>query len=79
MSPEENVPEKGLQINRYVLSSPGFFETVGETAHPSYTIEDTRGCSCEQIIDKLRLGKGHRKFGCSRGVMNCWAFEVDCV
>ena len=40
--------------------------------------QDTRGCSCEQIIDKLGLGKGHRKFGCSPGVVDCWVNNNNC-
>ena len=34
----------------------------GKGPKRSYTIEDTAGCSCEQIIDALDLGKGHKKF-----------------
>jgi hypothetical protein len=37
-----------------------------------YTIEDTAGCSCEQIVAAQGLGKGHLKHGCSFGVMNNW-------
>ena len=38
----------------------------------SYSTEDTGGCSCEQIIDALGLGKGHLKHGCSNGAMSTW-------
>ncbi len=41
-----------------------------------FTIQDTAGCSCEQIIEELDLGKGHVKFGCSLGAMRNW---VDLV
>ena len=44
---------------------------------PTFTTEDTAGCSCEQIIDELHLGNGHRKFGCSIGVMWLWTWLVD--
>jgi len=38
----------------------------------SFTIEDTAGCSCEQIIEAQGLGQGHVKFGCSIGAMRDW-------
>jgi len=38
----------------------------------SFSTADTRGCSCEQIIGILGLGKGHRKKGCSTGAMLDW-------
>ena len=31
---------------------------AGEGPGLSFTTTDTRGCSCEQIIDELHLGKG---------------------
>jgi hypothetical protein len=43
----------------------------------SITVEDTAGCSCDQIIAELGLGAGHRKFGCNLGVMAYWIFTVN--
>ena len=37
-----------------------------------YTIEDTAGCSCEQIVDMLDLGEGHLRTGCSFSAMDDW-------
>jgi hypothetical protein len=37
---------------------------------------DTRGCSCEQIIEMMALGWGHTKFGCSTGAMLQWIAMV---
>jgi hypothetical protein len=39
------------------------------------TVEDIRGCSCEQIIEAMGLGRGHTKFGCSTGVMLQWSAQ----
>ncbi len=44
---------------------------------PTFTTEDTAGCSCEQIIDELHLGNGQRKFGCGLPVMLFWTWVVD--
>jgi len=77
-SGDENVPEIKLKPNHFVLGSDGYnfdkgeVKGKGEGTDKSFTIVDTHGCSCEQIIEKLGLGNGHRKFGCSPGVMDCW-------
>ena len=44
----------------------------GKGPNRSYTIEDTAGCSCEQIIAELGLGDGHSKHGCSISAMDDW-------
>jgi hypothetical protein len=44
---------------------------------PSFTIQDTAGCSCSQIIDALHLGRGHAKLGCSIGIMQKWVRRVN--
>lgn len=41
-----------------------------------FTLDDTAGCSCEQIIEELDLGDGHVKFGCSIGAMRNWVDGV---
>ena len=47
---------------------------------PMFTIEDTAGCSCEQIIDELGLTGGQRnnqrKHGCKLDTMETWVDEV---
>ena len=73
-----SVPEIKLKPNHFVLGIDGYnfdkgeVKGKGEGTDKSFTIVDTHGCSCEQIIEKLGLGNGHRKFGCSPGVMDCW-------
>ncbi len=39
----------------------------------TFNLDQTSGCSCEQIIETLDLGKGHKKYGCSLGVMKKWS------
>ncbi|ODS35073.1 hypothetical protein BEH94_03890 [Candidatus Altiarchaeales archaeon WOR_SM1_SCG] len=72
----EDAPTMRLGVNRFALvDDDGIFDTKlpkgkGKGPQKSYTIEDTQGCSCSQIIDILGLGKGHEKFGCSISVMD---------
>ena len=81
---EENVPEIELKPNHFVLGSDGYTfdkglskETQEPLADPEYTIQDTRGCSCEQILYALKgKNKGLYKFGCPRGIMKCFAEAV---
>lgn len=72
----EDVPTGRLGVNRFAdTDGDGTFNTTlpgGVGPKRSYTIADTGGCSCEQIIDELGLGKGHRKFGCSISAMDDW-------
>ncbi len=76
----EGVPTVELKPNHWALVD-GDFDTVskgkGKGPGRSYTIEDTAGCSCEQIIDELALGKGHEKFGCSISAMDEWVGLVN--
>ena len=74
--PEANVPSRRLGINRWALwDDDSIFDTTppkGKGPRRSYSTEDTAGCSCEQIIENLGLGKGHLKYGCSIGAMDTW-------
>lgn len=77
----EDVPTVRLGVNRFAdVDGDGIFDTVkscGKGPKRSYTIADTGGCSCEQIIEAMNLGNGHRKFGCSIGVMDNWVDSVN--
>ena len=72
----EDVPTISLGVNRFALvDGDGIFDTMppkggGKGPQKSYTINDTQGCSCSQIIDLLDLGEGHKKFGCSISAMD---------
>ena len=71
----ESVPTRQLKKNRYALNRPGN-NTFNSRNKTVFTTGDTRGCSCEQIIDNLGLGNGHRKFGCSKGAMQEWIDQL---
>jgi hypothetical protein len=68
----EGVPTVRLGQGRLAdLDGDGVFDsTDGPT---DLTLEDTGGCSCEQIIDALALGEGHVKFGCTLSTLSEWA------
>jgi hypothetical protein len=73
----EAVPTRSLEPNHFALvDDDGDFDTVGGGAGRHFTVEDTAGCSCDQIIAALGLGGGPRKFGCSAGVMDEWLAAV---
>jgi hypothetical protein len=72
----EGVPTVELRAGRYALvDTDSRFDTAG-TDKVSFTLIDTAGCSCEQIIERTGLGAGHAKFGCSVGVMKDWVEQV---
>jgi hypothetical protein len=67
----ESVPTVSLGVNRFAdTDGDGTFDTVksqggGNGTVRLYTLADTGGCSCAQIIVQLDLGEGHTKHGCS--------------
>ena len=74
----ESVPTIGLRPNRYALVDDDLiFDSLRRGNRFQFTTEDTAGCSCEQIIEELHLGKGHTKFGCSLGAMRRWIDGVS--
>lgn len=74
----ERVPTRRLGVNRWALvDGDGIFDTTpppggGNGPPVGFAIDDTGGCSCEQIIAALGLGKGHVKNGCSISAMQEW-------
>jgi hypothetical protein len=79
----ESVPTRRLGVLRWALvDEDHIFDTrlpPGGGAGPQlgFTTEDTAGCSCEQIIDALGLGRGHMAFGCSNSAMKDWVELVN--
>ena len=72
----EWVPTKVLKKNKWALvDKDGIFDSGPsknkdkDKGPDPFMIEDTRGCSCDQIIGILELGKGHEQHGCSTGAM----------
>ena len=77
--PEAVVPTQGLGNNRHALvTDDTIFDTKkkGTIQDSEFTVQDTAGCSCEQIIEEQGLGQGHIKFGCSNGAMKNWIEQV---
>ena len=74
----EGVPTDRLNPNHYALvDGDGLFDTTAPPGRsgrmPSFTIADTDGCSCEQILDRIgTLEAGERSFGCSLGTIRDW-------
>ncbi len=54
--------------NRFGADASGAF-VDGQGRPSGFTIVDTGGCSASQLIDRLGLGVGHRRFGISRGAL----------
>ena len=61
----------GGSVLAQAQSTELFFSEYVEGTSNNKALE-TGGCSCTQIVDALGLGQGHRKFGCSLGVMRGW-------
>jgi hypothetical protein len=63
-------------VNRFALTDDdAIFDTTppkGGEPGEVFTLADTAGCSCAQIIEALGLAKGHTKFGCSSDAMREW-------
>jgi hypothetical protein len=74
-----DAPTTRLGTNRWAdLDGDGIFDTTGKNASDRFfTLEDTAGCSCAQIIDICGYGNGHSKFGCSHSVMDWWTGLYD--
>lgn len=79
--PDAGVPSRSLGVNHWAdIDGDGVFDTsLPEGVGPNlyFTIDDTLGCICAQIIEALDLGKGHVKFGCSISAMQDWIALVN--
>lgn len=72
----ETAPTSGLKPNHYALIDGDWtFDTPAGSS--AITIQQTAGCSCEQIIVQMGLGNGHRKNGCSKGAIEDWILFVN--
>ena len=77
----EGVPTRSLGTNRFALvNGDGVFDTSSPNFNGpglTFTLGDTAGCSCEQIIAAQGLGSGHVNFGCSISAMRDWVALVN--
>ncbi|MDI1480459.1 thrombospondin type 3 repeat-containing protein [Polyangium sp. y55x31] len=72
----------GLKPNHSIWTHGDEFDVGdlgnGDPSNFSFSIEETRGCSCKQIRQALGInGKGLEKFGCPPGVMQHWIDLVN--
>lgn len=75
----DGVPTERLLPNHYAqMDTDSAFEVGpqlgnGTYAESTFTVAQTKGCSCQQILDGLP-GKrnGQYKFGCPKGIMEQW-------
>ncbi|WP_159604212.1 hypothetical protein [Agromyces humi] len=73
--PMRNHKPTTLKPNHYwSTSGAGFVDATGVVA---YTLDETGGCSAEQIIAAAGLGKGHMKHGISGGAMKKWLASLE--
>jgi len=80
--PGTSIPDNGLTTidelgrNRWSLlaNTDGNFVQAAPQAGSKYsfTTIDTRGCSCDQIVEALSLGTNHLEQGCSTSAMINW-------
>jgi hypothetical protein len=79
--PGYDAPTSRLGTNRWAdIDGDGIFDTnsKGNKGHSDgYTIDDTAGCSCAQIIETCGYGNGHVTQGCSNSVMDWWTGLYD--
>lgn len=77
----EAVPTVSLGVNRFAdTDGDGVFDTISPSRKApkwTFTITQTAGCSCDQILSALRLGKGLRKYGCPQEVLTTWTTTVS--
>ena len=73
--PKRNQNQGTLKPNHYWSTSDAGF--VDRTGAIGYTLEETGGCSAEQIIAAAGLGKGHMKHGISVGAMTQWVASLE--
>ena len=78
----DDVATGGLNPNHWMFDqAANTFITIkkgkGKGAGRSYSLQDTAGCLCEDIIVALELGKGHVKHGCSNSAMDDWVAFVN--
>jgi hypothetical protein len=73
----EDVPFIELNPNHWAVGESGDFETAsslggGNGSSMSFTLQDTHGCSCEQILSHQGRARGQFNYGCATGTMLSW-------
>jgi hypothetical protein len=65
------IPPEDLKRRHYAWYGDTVFTSGGDN-DPVFTIGDAAGCSADQIIVEMGLGKGHNKFGMSLSALRTW-------
>ncbi len=75
----EAVPTRTLKKNHWALvDGDGVFDTPpGPHDDLIFTLGDTGGCSCEQILTATGAGNGQFFFGCTQGTLEGWISSLD--
>ncbi|MGQ7846365.1 VWA domain-containing protein [Granulosicoccus sp. 3-233] len=74
--PENGVPERNLRTNRFALLDDP--ETFTSTSRRQFTIEDTGGCSCEQILEQPGYqNRNQELYGCTSTTLLRWERHVS--
>jgi len=72
----ERTPRVSLGLGRWAeMTGDGVFESRPRLGR--VTVEDTRGCSCEQIVAAWRLGSNELDHGCRTATMLLWSCFTD--
>ena len=69
-----DLPSIELKPNHYAATEDGFVDRDGVIA---YTLHEAGGCSGSQIVEAAGLGKGHLKYGLSRGALEAWIASLE--
>jgi predicted extracellular nuclease len=74
----EGILAGNLNPNHWALVDADLvFDTRGNASPArTFTVADTAGCSCGQILTALGFGQGQLKNGCSNGTMEDWVALV---
>ncbi|HUU32816.1 MAG TPA: hypothetical protein VMW48_02070 [Vicinamibacterales bacterium] len=74
---DAGVPTEKLGPKRWAeMDGDGVFDG-GKKTTTAYTLADTAGCSCGQILEELGGGRGHEKFGCTTAILKRWMSFVE--
>lgn len=75
----DSIDEENIKPGHYAWIDDDdiLFTVGGKKDREEYTMEDTGGCSCFQILTETGAGKGQFKHGCSPGTMKNWIEYIE--
>jgi hypothetical protein len=72
-SAADNIPLNPNQYAQNNMLTSAFESGANNDQSLVYNMQNTKGCTCKQIVSALGLGLGQIKKGCAPGVMQQWA------